>query len=134
MVKNNLRQTIESEDMQSYLQIWFDAGKSFEFITQQLRIALCSIARKLTARIDTEEPGFAISLLDFDHFYSLTMKHVFNDLFDQMYESGSPGVLIRGLSTSSVLVLGTARKCAHKASVFNFEAVFKTYKDYMLRL
>ena len=49
----------------------------------------------------------------------------------QIEDSGSPNVQIAALPKHSLMVLASARKCRHKNTMFNFEAVFTRYKQYM---
>ena len=41
-----------------YLEALFDAGKSFEYITQQLKVGLCSIIRQMTNRMHSRSVSF----------------------------------------------------------------------------
>lgn len=45
--RENIKRTLASEEMTTYLQCLYDSGKSFEYLTQQLRVGLCGIARQL---------------------------------------------------------------------------------------
>lgn len=58
----------------------------------------------------------------------------FSRLLESVMMNGSANVIIGSLPKQSLLVLVTARKVAHKAHQFNFEAVFQRYKGYMFNL
>jgi len=50
-IVDNLRWSLESDMATMYLNCLYDSGKSFEYLTQQMRVGLCGIARQIKTRI-----------------------------------------------------------------------------------
>ena len=80
-VTNNLRKTLEMPIVVQYLETLFDTGKSFEYITQQLKVGLCSIIRTMSNRmhrtspynnVDAPHDYDQVQFREFDHYYELT--------------------------------------------------------------
>lgn len=60
--RENIKRTLASEAMECYLQCLYDSGKSFEYLTQQLRVGLCGIARQLNSRLMATDPSQHVML------------------------------------------------------------------------
>lgn len=130
---NNLKHTLESAEAQDFLRSLFDSGKSFEYMIQQLKIAICMIEQQvfLISR-QTEDQSETVLHLEFDHYYRKKSKQAFEALQQQIIEQGDPGIIIKNLPRSNVEVLIFAFKVSKKASIFNFEAVYQQYKRWQM--
>ena len=63
-------------------------------------MGLSSICRQLLNRIDSEDLSERVNHTEYDAFYKFTSDEAFQNLKDQIVESGDPNVIIKNLPKS----------------------------------
>ena len=120
---------IATEDSK-YLRILYDSGKNYDYLCQQLKVCISSLKFFCKKKLDEKEHDLRIFSSEYVEVLTKQAQKIFLSRIINLKESGDAGILIKGLPMVSLIVLISAMNV--RAESFNFEAVYQTYKKFLI--
>ncbi|CDW89844.1 UNKNOWN [Stylonychia lemnae] len=124
-----IQNAICAVEVRQVLNEEFEMGKNYEYLAQMLRISLSSLDQIISQKMIAPE---------YDQILQSELTDFFNDQllvqlkqFEQLKQNSEPIKILEKMTKAQLIVLIAAKKVAQQASIFNFEAVFKKFRDFM---